>query len=91
MVRSTGLEPVRQRHTHLKRACLPVPARPHMAPPGVRLSDAWVIIAFVPGAVNWFFIRIPDKRILSRRAVVSFFRKTCYNNTDNENFLEGGA
>lgn len=28
MVRSTGLEPVRQRHTHLKRACLPVPARP---------------------------------------------------------------
>ena len=26
MVRETGLEPVRQRHTHLKRACLPVPA-----------------------------------------------------------------
>ena len=27
MVRATGLEPVRQRHTPLKRACLPVPAR----------------------------------------------------------------
>ena len=26
MVRVTGLEPVRQRHTPLKRACLPIPA-----------------------------------------------------------------
>ena len=26
LVRETGLEPVRHRHTHLKRACLPVPA-----------------------------------------------------------------
>ena len=26
MVRETGLEPVRQRHTPLKRACLPIPA-----------------------------------------------------------------
>ncbi len=26
MVRVTGLEPVRHRHTPLKRACLPVPA-----------------------------------------------------------------
>ena len=26
LVRETGLEPVRLRHTHLKRACLPVPA-----------------------------------------------------------------
>lgn len=29
MVRQTGLEPVRQRHTPLKRACLPIPALPH--------------------------------------------------------------
>ena len=29
MVRVTGLEPVRQRHTPLKRACLPIPALPH--------------------------------------------------------------
>lgn len=29
MVRVTGLEPVRQRHTPLKRACLPVPAHSH--------------------------------------------------------------
>ena len=26
LVRETGLEPVRHKHTHLKRACLPVPA-----------------------------------------------------------------
>ena len=30
MVRQTGLEPVRQGHTPLKRACLPVPALPHL-------------------------------------------------------------
>ena len=29
MVRVTGLEPVRQRHTPLKRACLPIPAHSH--------------------------------------------------------------
>ena len=32
MVRVTGLEPVRQRHTPLKRACLPIPAHSHMIP-----------------------------------------------------------
>ena len=30
MVRVTGLEPVRQRHTPLKRACLPIPAHSQM-------------------------------------------------------------
>ena len=30
LVRETGLEPVRLRHTHLKRACLPVPALSHI-------------------------------------------------------------
>ena len=30
IVRVTGLEPVRQRHTPLKRACLPIPARSHI-------------------------------------------------------------
>ena len=30
LVRQTGLEPVRQRHTPLKRACLPIPALPHL-------------------------------------------------------------
>ena len=30
MVRVTGLEPVRQRHTPLKRACLPIPAHSHI-------------------------------------------------------------
>ena len=30
LVRETGLEPVRLRHTHLKRACLPIPALSHI-------------------------------------------------------------
>lgn len=29
-MRQTGLEPVRQGHTPLKRACLPIPALPHL-------------------------------------------------------------
>ena len=33
MVRKMGLEPTRHRHTHLKRACLPIPALPHKAMP----------------------------------------------------------
>ena len=28
MVRQMGLEPIRSSHTHLKRACLPIPALP---------------------------------------------------------------
>lgn len=31
LVREMGLEPTRQRHTHLKRACLPIPALPLVA------------------------------------------------------------
>ena len=30
LVRETGLEPVRHKHTPLKRACLPIPALPHL-------------------------------------------------------------
>ena len=33
LVRKMGLEPTRHRHTHLKRACLPIPALPHKATP----------------------------------------------------------
>lgn len=33
LVRKMGLEPTRHRHTHLKRACLPIPALPHKAMP----------------------------------------------------------
>ena len=33
LVREMGLEPTRHRHTHLKRACLPIPALPHKAMP----------------------------------------------------------
>ncbi len=35
LVRKMGLEPTRHGHTHLKRACLPIPALPQM-PPGPR-------------------------------------------------------
>ena len=31
LVRKMGLEPTRHGHTHLKRACLPIPALPHNA------------------------------------------------------------
>ena len=31
LVREMGLEPTRQRHTHLKRACLPIPALSHIS------------------------------------------------------------
>ena len=31
LVRGKGLEPSRQRHTHLKRACLPIPASSHIS------------------------------------------------------------
>lgn len=31
LVRKMGLEPTRHRHTHLKRACLPIPALPLVA------------------------------------------------------------
>ena len=31
VVRVMGLEPIRQRHTPLKRACLPIPAYSHLA------------------------------------------------------------
>ena len=30
MVREMGLEPIRRGHTHLKRACLPIPALAHI-------------------------------------------------------------
>ena len=33
LVRKMGLEPTRHGHTHLKRACLPIPALPHKAMP----------------------------------------------------------
>ena len=43
-----GLEPIRQRHTPLKRACLPIPALPHF-------SNARVIISAWEGNVKNFF------------------------------------
>ena len=43
-----GLEPIRQRHTPLKRACLPIPALP-------RFSNARVIISEDFADVKNFF------------------------------------
>ncbi len=43
-----GLEPIRQRHTPLKRACLPIPALPHF-------SNARVIISKLFSIVKDFF------------------------------------
>ena len=48
LVRQMGLEPIRRRHTPLKRACLPIPALPH-------LSNARVIISKHFRFVNNFF------------------------------------
>ena len=57
LVRETGLEPVRQRHTHLKRACLPVPAFSHIPVCTEHYcSSARIIIASESPAVNRFFI-----------------------------------
>ena len=52
MVRGMGLEPTRQRHTHLKRACLPIPASSHIA---------GVIIAPLHLIVNSFFAKEKKK------------------------------
>ena len=63
LVREMGLEPTRQRHTHLKRACLPIPALSHIL---CRLSFSttdYVIISqqysFVKG-----FCKISQKKFL---------------------------
>ena len=60
MVRGMGLEPTRQRHTHLKRACLPIPASSHIAE---------VIIALPRPVVNSFFKKNQEKEKAADQAV----------------------
>lgn len=50
LVRETGLEPVRRRHTHLKRACLPVPALAQITRCIIPLEACLVKRYFSPGA-----------------------------------------
>ena len=49
-MRERGLEPPRRNHTHLKRACLPIPTL-------LRLPYSLVIIANAAVLVNTFFDR----------------------------------
>ena len=46
LVREMGLEPIRRRHTHLKRACLPIPALAHM---GGLFQTACLLYRTAPG------------------------------------------
>ena len=62
MVRQTGLEPVRQGHKPLKRACLPIPALPHLlffslnfSFRSCSVSFSLIIIAFIFSVVKTFF------------------------------------
>ena len=68
LVREMGLEPTRQRHTHLKRACLPIPALSHIL---CRLSFSttdYVIISqqysFVKG-----FCKISQKNFCASKII----------------------
>ena len=56
LVRKMGLEPTRHRHTHLKRACLPIPALPHNAlQPFGCLSTARSILSHCSRKFKSFF------------------------------------
>ncbi len=50
LVRKMGLEPTRHGHTHLKRACLPIPALPQM----LRWMTAYIILPQQREKVNLF-------------------------------------
>ncbi len=74
-----GLEPIRQRHTPLKRACLPIPALP-------RFSNARVIIsALLEKVKNFFkifliisfyfwqnFFKTEKERFFTKKRIISF-------------------
>ena len=76
LVREMGLEPTRQRHTHLKRACLPIPAHSQMSP---STGDLFIIAFcsilsrafsnfFILASCNMYFDRwnLPKYRVGSR-------------------------
>ncbi len=76
MVRETGLEPVRLRHTHLKRACLPIPALSHIC------FATLMIIAPLFHKVKPFFEVIPFS---FEKPAVAFF------NSGLQTILQTGA
>ena len=68
-MRETGLEPVRLRHTHLKRACLPVPALSH-----IRFATLTIIPPLLH-KVKPFFAVIPFS---FKKAAVEFSTAAAY-------------
>ena len=77
MVRETGLEPVRQRHTHLKRACLPVPAFSHIETPDT--SSAGIIITPGKRSVNRLppLFRVSDVGLSKMSYTLGKEERTC--------------
>ena len=73
LVRKMGLEPTRHRHTHLKRACLPVPALSHIHAPS---NSAWIIIASRPLSVNTFCVQ-PGANLLSFHSMYDAKKRSC--------------
>ena len=57
LVRQTGLEPVRQRHTPLKRACLPIPAPVSYTHLDVYKRQAFLSVLFHMNLASEFFNR----------------------------------
>ena len=54
LVREMGLEPIRRRHTHLKRACLPIPALAHIT----RLFQTACLLYPTPRRMSSTILRI---------------------------------
>ena len=57
LVRKMGLEPTRHGHTHLKRACLPIPALPHRRRRCVGIAKK--MLAYPKGKVKLFLPGAP--------------------------------
>ena len=71
MVREMGLEPIRRRHTHLKRACLPIPALAHMVP----LAGLEPARSFLQGILSNFYLGLSHYLQLNGQVVVAL---ACY-------------
>ena len=70
VVRETGLEPVRHKHTPLKRACLPIPA--------LALNKKYYTIIFT--FVNVFLYAAGKSAVISSSApCVDIPPRPCYN------------
>ena len=63
LVRKMGLEPTRHGHTHLKRACLPIPALPQITG---RTSVANGILAQMPAKCKGFCKKVLWNRLLAK-------------------------